>query len=154
MFRLIYEHDGKQELEHYPAPVDIEYRYFELSRMRHDGPSAIKISVRQLPISPAYYRLDRDWTGEREQAIERRHLWTVRAQDYQSPTVDQIRAVGKMIGVGRIIGSLAGWTDREWRYITSGEHKLQFARWRVLLELAGLAGALPTAQEILGGRYE
>lgn len=151
MFKIIYEHDGKQEMEYYSTPVELEYRYFELSRMRHDGPSAIKIPARQLAVDPAYYRLDRQWHGGREQELERMRLWAVRAQDYTSPTTDQVRAVGKMIGVGRIIGSLAGWTDREWRYITSGQHKLQFSRWRILLELAGLAGPLPIADKILRG---
>lgn len=143
-FKLIYQIGDRQELEYFSGPVDLECRYFELSRMRHDGPSAIKIPKQAEIIPPAYYRLDSEWTITREQEIDRMWLWADRAQEFRQPNEFQIRAVGKFIGSGARIGELAGFTDREWRYLVSGERKMSFARWRLLLQLAGLAGAVPT----------
>jgi hypothetical protein len=142
--RLIHQFGERQELEYFSSPVELEYRYFELSRQRHECPSAIKIQRQAEIIPPAYYRLDAGWTIIREQNIERIGLWADRASEYTQPTEAQIRAVGKFIGSGARIGELAGFTDREWRYLVSGERKMSFARWRLLLQLAGLAG--PIAQ--------
>ncbi len=148
--RLIYQIGDKQELEYFSSPVDLEYRYFELSRERHNEPSAIKIPA-QLHgvIPPAYYRLDKKWQHNREQDHERAFLWAEDARHFRQPTESQIRAVGRMIGSGRVIGMLAGFSDREWRYLVSGERSMAFTRWRILLELAGLVAAVPEAAELL-----
>ena len=104
---LIYQIGKKQGLEYYQSPVDLEYRYFELSKNRHGEPSAIKIPNQLSGIIPsAYYRLDADWLHNREQNVDRMFLWAEIAGEFQQPNEFQIRAVGKMIGSGSRIGSV------------------------------------------------
>ncbi len=151
-YKLIYQIGDQQETEYYPTPLDLESRYFVLSTIRHDGPSGIKIPSQLEGVIPsACFKMDKKWNGNREQDHERSHLWTVHSQEFRQPTEAQIRAVGKRIGSGRIIGMLAGITDREWRRKVSGERKISFTLWRILMELAGLVDALPVAETILRG---
>lgn len=142
--KLIYQIGESHEMEYFQSPVDLEYRYFELSKNRHVEPSAIKIPNQLSGVIPAgYYRLDSDWLHNREQGIDRVFLWAETAGEFiQQPNEFQIRAVGKMIGSGRFIGELAGFSDREWRYLVSGERKMSFSRWRILLEFAGLVDGI------------
>ena len=138
--KLIYQIGENQSLEYFQTPVDLEFRYFQLSKERHKKASAIKIHE-QLSgvIQSAYYRLDSDWLHNREQNIDRMFLWAETASEFmQQPNEFQIRAVGRFIGSGSRVGSLVGFTDREWRYLVSGERKMSFSRWRILLEFAGL----------------
>lgn len=138
--KLIYQIGKNQALEYFSSPVDLEYRYFQLSKERHDEPSGIKIPEQLFGvIQSAYYRLDSDWLHNREQGICRMFLWAKTAREFiHQPNEFQIRAVGKFIGSGKTIGELCGFTDREWRYVVSGERKMSFSRWRLLLEFAGL----------------
>lgn len=147
--KLIYQIGEKQELEYFSSPVDLEYRYFDLSKERHKKPSGIKIPFQLSGVIPsAYYRLDSDWLDNREQSEERMFLWAGTGREFISqPNEFQIRAVGKFIGSGKRIGELVGFTDREWRYIVSGERKMSFSRWRMLLEFAGLSSGVKRGRD-------
>lgn len=89
---------------------------------------------------PGRYRTDSGWPDKpRELAIERqRIMWAVDAGGWLPPTRAMVRAVGRLIGPGRVISDTMGTDPRTWRRWVSDPDSMSWADWRVLCELAGI----------------
>ena len=118
--------------ENCSSPIDAEEIYFRT--IRHRMPCAMKISS-DVPgvVAPAYYRMDADWSGPREQDLDRfAQIWS----DVPTPTVFQSRGLIRANHLtGRQVAELVGSDDRTVRrWISETEpSKFPAAAWRVLL---------------------
>jgi hypothetical protein len=125
--------------QNFANPIDCEAEYFRLSRLRTDGPGAVKI-YSEVPgvLAPAYYRLDSSWGGvPREQDPGRVGLWSEAADEgYTAPTAAQLRGIARVLGLsGEEISRRLGITGRLWRYwlAEDGEQReIPWTAWRVL----------------------
>lgn len=139
MFRLIVQGvPGEAPIQHFATPIEVEAAYLRIcSRVRTDGPGAVKIPAdRAVGIPPAYFRLDRNWEGQREQEVDRMGLWTATAEGYVVPLAFQLRGSAQVLGMsGEAIGRALGITGRVWRYYLSEEgerREMPWTTWRVI----------------------
>ncbi len=153
-FKLTYQVGETQDLQYFDDIISLEEAYFRLSRERHDGPSAIRFTEQAGgAVPPAYYRLDKDWQGDREQFAERMHLWSDNPGEFKQPLPTQIRALGRLIGGRSLVGMSIGIGPRRFAYYAQTEdkkdfRKMSFIMWRALLQRAGVAGALLPADKM------
>lgn len=139
MFRLIVKGVvGEAPIQHFATPIEVEAAYLRIcSRVRTDGAGAVKIPASPGGVVlPAYFRLDRDWDGNREQEPERMGLWTDTAEGYTVPTPFQLRAAAQVLGEsGEGMGRRLGVTGRVWRYYLAedGERReMPWTTWRCI----------------------
>ena len=141
MFRMIVQGASQEApLQHFSNPIEVESAYLRVcSQVRTKGAGAVKIPAEPTGIiDPAYFRLDLDWQGEREQDHRRRGLWTVTAEGYQVPTPFQLRGAAHLLGLsGEEIARRLGITGRLWRYWLAEEterREIPFTAWFTLRE--------------------
>lgn len=73
-------------VQNFSNPVEAEATYLGLCQLRTDGPGAVKLASLIPCVPDAYFRLDADWQGLREQHQARVGLWTETAEGYTVPS--------------------------------------------------------------------
>lgn len=126
--------EGITPIQNFSDPVEAESVYLRIcATVRTDGPGAVKISTHLPGMPDAYFRLDRDWDGPREQHIYRISLWTETSEGYSVPSPWQLRGAAHALGMsGEGIAQALGITGRQWRYYLAGERQMPFAEWRCI----------------------
>jgi hypothetical protein len=129
--------DDVSGIQNFTDPIEAEAAYFRLCQHRTDGPGAVKISSKNPLVPDAYFRLDQDWDGNREQYPERMGLWTDTAEGYQIPTPEQLRGVSRALNLsGEVIARRLGTTGRLWRYWLcdhDANRTIPWTSWRCLI---------------------
>lgn len=128
--------DDVSGIQNFTDPIEAEAAYFRLCQHRTDGPGAVKISSKNPLVPDAYFRLDQDWSIDREQYPERMGLWTDTAEGYQIPTPEQLRGIARALNLsGEAIAHNLGITGRLWRYWLAGEterREIPWMAWRCI----------------------
>nr|WP_320132345.1 hypothetical protein [uncultured Holophaga sp.] len=124
-------------IQNFTDPVEVEAAYLTLCQRRTDGPGAVKISSDiQAVVPDAYFRLDRDWEGPREQHPGRAGLWSEVGDGAMLPSVWQLRAVARILGEsGEGMARRLEISGRNWRYwLSEGEDRreMPWTAWRVM----------------------
>ena len=105
--------DGVPGIQNFTDHIEAETAYFRLCQHRTDGPGAVKISSKNPLVPDAYFRLDQDWSIDREQYPDRMGLWTETAEGYHVPTPFQLRGAARALGLsGEAIARQLGITGR------------------------------------------
>lgn len=116
----VYVADASGSMEHVcraSSPQEAEEAYLRLVQRRETRPCAVVVDPgRTGLVSPARYRLDVAWPGQREEVTERwRELWAPPGQ-WTGPTHWQLRSLVDASGVsGSEIARRVGIEPRSWR---------------------------------------
>lgn len=128
---LLVTEDKSPEATETADPTDAEFFYWTFTRARFSKPTRLILETDSEAIVPsAKFALDRTWTGPRELSERRRALWADNAEEYQAPTVWQLRGAARFLDwSGSEIARRLDISDRVWRYFISTDEDRREIPW-------------------------